>query len=131
MQCCSHDTRLRDFVRYNKFLNIRIWYSKFLPAFRVDLSDKGACLTQDAKEKSALFFEHGSEFFDMLFNTIRSEASASREIIWNPSVFKGLALDEKSCTVEVLVPFIKDPKSAGRIKGRVASLISERPYRYK
>src|SRR5262249_35593561 len=57
----------------NRLIRIRIFYSRFLPAFRVDISEKDAILTQDDPKKAALFFEPRSEFYEMFKSTVRSE----------------------------------------------------------
>lgn len=115
----------------NKFLKIRIYYSKFLPAFRVDLSDKGAILTQDDKSKSALFFDYGSEFYDMFRGTIRSEIAVSKEVKWDRSIFHKLTLTEKSCTKLTLGAFGTKINDLSEVQEQVANFITKRPHRYK
>ena len=39
----------------NRFINVRVYLSRFLPGFRLDLSDNGAILTQDDKKKVHYF----------------------------------------------------------------------------
>ena len=115
----------------NKFLKIRIYYSKFLPTFRVDLSDQGAILTQDDKGKSALFFDYGSEFYDMFRGTIRNEIALSREVKWDPSIFQKLTLNEKSCNKTTLTAFGLKINDLSEVQQQVASFITKRPHRYK
>ncbi len=71
----------------NKHLEIKVHLSRFLPAFRVDLSEKGAILTQDDKKKSALYFEYGSEFWDMFHSTVANERAVSRAVTWSQEAF--------------------------------------------
>jgi hypothetical protein len=67
----------------NKYINIKLFYSRFLPAFRVDISERGAILTQDDPAKSALFFQPESEFYEMLRTTVRNEIAVSGEAKWD------------------------------------------------
>jgi hypothetical protein len=115
----------------NKYINIRVYYSKFLPAFRVDLSDNGAIMTQDDMAKSALFFEFGSEFYEMLVNTIRNEAAVSREIRWDEAIFRGKKLEEKSCDKQTLNAFGIEIDDVDTLQQEVAKMIAERKHRYK
>ncbi|MER9074462.1 hypothetical protein NKH80_16855 [Mesorhizobium sp. M0904] len=115
----------------NKYINIRVYYSKFLPAFRVDLSDNGAIMTQDDKAKSALFFDFGSEFYEMLVNTVRNETAVSREVKWDEAVFKGRKLEAKSCDKETLNAFGIELDDVDALQQEVAKMITERKHRYK
>ena len=115
----------------NKFINIKIFYSQFLPAFRVDLSDKGAILTQDDPSKSALFFEFESEFYEMFRTTVRNEMSVSKEVQWDEALFKGHNLDAKSCDKDTLNAFGIAVEDIDQIQQDVATLITKRPHRYK
>lgn len=114
----------------NKYINIRVYYSKFLPAFRVDLSDNGAILTQDDRSKSALFFDFGSEFYDMFRNTVRSETGVSCEVKWDEALFKGKGLEEKSCDKDTLNAFGIALPDVDKLQAEVAMLITKRPHRY-
>lgn len=115
----------------NKYIRIRVFYSKFLPAFRVDMSENGAILTQDDPAKSALFFEGGSEFHEMFRTTVRNEMAVSQEVKWDESLFEGLRLEEKSCDRLTLNAFGIEVKDVDRLQQEVASLITSRPHRYK
>jgi hypothetical protein len=108
----------------NKFIKIKIFYSKFLPAFRVDISNQGAILTQDDPGKSALFFEFESEFYEMFRTTVRSEMSVSREVKWNETLFKGRSLDEPSCDKSIINGFGIDVEDFDAILRDVTVLIS-------
>nr|WMC98909.1 hypothetical protein RAR13_09515 [Aminobacter aminovorans] len=114
----------------NKYLEIKVHLSQFLPAFRVDLSDNGAILTQDDKKKSALYFEHGSEFWDMFRSTVANERDVSRAIAWDKNVFEGLKLEEKSCDEKTLNAFGIKVDGVDAIQQEVAQLITKRPHRY-
>lgn len=117
----------------NMYLKIRIHLSSFLPAFRFDLSDNGAIVTQDDKKKSALYFESGSEFYEMFRNTMINEREISREIKWCKNLFDGLKLVENSCNETTLKAFKIDvpDENLDKIQSDVARLITERPHRYK
>ena len=117
----------------NMYLEISIHLSRFLPAFRFDLSDNGAILTQDDPDKSALYFESGSEFYEMFRNTMINEREISREITWCKNSFDGLKLEEKSCNETRLRAFdIKVPdEDVDKIQREVSRLITKRPHRYR
>lgn len=115
----------------NKHLQISVYISSFLPAFRVDLSDNGAIITQDDKKKSALFFEYGSEFYDMYRSTANNERDVSRRVKWESKAFRGLKLEEKSCDVSTLNAFGINVPDVDGTQQEVAKLITKRPHRYK
>lgn len=114
----------------NRHLEIRIHLSRFLPAFRVDLSDNGAILTQDDKRKSALFFDYGSEFYDMFRSTVTNERAVSRAVTWNDDLFAGRKLEEKTCDAKTLNAFGIDIGNGDALQKEVARLITVRPHRY-
>ncbi|WP_037435777.1 hypothetical protein [Sinorhizobium fredii] len=114
----------------NKHLEINVHLSQFLPAFRVDLSDNGAILTQDDKKKSALYFEYGSEFWDMFRSTVANERALSRAVAWNKEAFAGLKLEEKSCDAQTLNAFGIKVDNVDAVQQEVARLITKRPHRY-
>jgi hypothetical protein len=115
----------------NKHLEISIHLSKFLPAFRIDLSENGAILTQDDPRKSALFFEYGTEFYDMFETTIANERTVSTRLNWDPELFRNLALTEASCTDTVLGAFGFGAAQLQDVRAEVATLVASRPHRYK
>ncbi len=115
----------------NKFIKVKIFFSQFLPAFRVDISDNGAILTQDDPHKSALFFEFESEFYEMFRTTVRNEMSVSEEVKWDEALFKGHVLDAKSCDKDTLNAFGIDVEDLDQIQQDVATLITQRLHRYK
>lgn len=114
----------------NKHLDVRIHLSRFLPAFRVDLSDNGAILTQDDKKKSALYFNYGSEFYDMFRSTVTNERDVSRAVTWANDLFSGLELVEKSCDAKTLKAFGIEVTDVDAVQQEVARLITDRPHRY-
>jgi hypothetical protein len=115
----------------NKHLEISVHLSQFLPAFRVDLSDNGAILTQDDKKKSALYFDYGSEFWDMFRSTVTNERNLSRVVTWDSEVFAGLKLEEKSCDARTINAFGIKVDNIDGIQQDVARLITKRPHRYR
>lgn len=115
----------------NKHLDVRIHLSRFLPAFRVDLSDNGVILTQDDKKKSALYFEYASEFYDMFRSTVTNECNVSRAVTWDKELFSQLELTESSCDAKTLKAFGIEVKDVGSVQQEVARLITYRPHRYK
>jgi hypothetical protein len=114
----------------NKYIKIKLLYSNFLPAFRVDISDNGAILTQDDPGKSALFFDSGSEFYEMLRTTVRNEMNVSREVNWDESLFTGRGLDAKCCDKETLNAFGIQVTNVA-LQQEVAQLIMKRRHRYQ
>lgn len=114
----------------NRHLQIKIHLSRFLPAFRVDLSDNGAILTQDDKKKSALYFDYGSEFWDMFRSTVANERDVSRAVGWSKEMFEGLQLEANSCTAQTLNAFGIKVQNVEAIQQEVARLITKRPHRY-
>ena len=116
----------------NKYIHVRLFYSKFLPTFRIDLSDNGAILTQDDPAKSALFFEFGSEFYEMFRTQIHTEISLSREVEWDHSLFTGRKLNEESCDEEILSAFgIVEETGIDDLQKQVGMLIIKRSHRHK
>lgn len=115
----------------NRHIDIRIHLSRFLPGFRLDLSDNGAILTQDLKSRPALYFRRNSDFYEMFRNTMLSERDVSTEVQWDKGLFRGLGLVKGSCTETTLKAFgIKIPTSHD-FQLDVAKLVSERPHRYQ
>ena len=114
----------------SRYLRIRVFYSPFLPAFRVDMSDNGSILTQDDKSKGALFFKPSSEFHELLRTSILNEMAVSREIDLRSRTFKGKKLDAKSCTPEILEQFGVAEADRSALAPKIAKLIEERRHRY-
>lgn len=115
----------------NRHLEIRVHLSRFLPGFRLDLSENGAILTQDAKAKAALYFEPRSEFFEMFRSTMINERSVSSEVKWDEDLFRELKLEQESCNEMTLNAFGIEVPELEEIRHEVARLICERPHRYK
>ncbi|MBY5751418.1 hypothetical protein [Rhizobium leguminosarum] len=114
----------------NRYLSVRVFYSAFLPAFRVDLSDNGSILTQDDKSKGALFFKPSSEFHELLRTSILNEMAVSREINLEEATFKKKKLDSGSCTPEILARFGVAEAARSALAPKIATLIEERRHRY-
>ncbi|MBB2780285.1 UNVERIFIED_ORG: hypothetical protein GGE55_001667 [Rhizobium esperanzae] len=114
----------------NRYLRVRVFYSAFLPAFRVDMSDNGSILTQDDKSKGALFFKPSSEFHELLRTSILNEIAVSREIDLQSQAFKGKKLDALSCTSEILKQFGVAEGDRSALAPKIATLIEERRHRY-
>jgi hypothetical protein len=115
----------------NNYIRVKLYYSKFLPAFRVDLSGNGAVVTQDDPAKSALYFEPQSEFYEMLRATIRNEMAVSTEAKWNKELFVWRTFDAKCCDDDALNAFGIAITNIKEIRREVAKLITERTDRYK
>lgn len=115
----------------NNQLDVTIHLSSFLPAFRVDLSDQGALLTQDDPKKSALFFEPNSEFYDMFRSMAKNERDMSRRIHWDRKLFSGLKLEAESCTPTILGAFGITIDDMDKCVAQVGRLIAEQSHRYK
>jgi len=115
----------------NKYLRVRVFYSKFLPAFRVDMSEQGSILTQDDRSKGALFFKPTSEFHEMLRTSILNEASVSRELDLLEEAFRGQKLNAKVCTPDILVKLGAPASGLSALAQEVGNLIETRQHRYK
>ena len=115
----------------NRFLQVSVHLSRYLPGFRLDLSDRAGILTQDDKKKSALYFESNSEFYNMFRATMVNERDVSSEVKWKPEVFSGLTLEDDNCSIESLREFGIEVPISEYIVDEVARLIRERPHRYK
>lgn len=115
----------------NKYLKLRLFYSTFLPAFRVDISEQGAILTQDDPKKSALFFDFGSEFYEMFRTTVHNEMAVSREVEWDDSLFVNQHINEKSCDQQTLSAFGIPMKDVDALQRRVGDLVANPSHRYK
>lgn len=113
----------------NKYIRVKLYKSKFLPAFRVDMSDNGAILTQDDPAKSALFFEARSEFHEMFRTTVRNEISVSEEIKWDNLLFVGKSLTADNFDKECLNAFGFDVTE--KTQEEVSKLIKNMEHRYK
>jgi hypothetical protein len=83
------------------------------------------------QKKAALFFQAGSEFYEMFKTTVRNEMSISTEINWGEALFKGLSLDEKSCYISTINAFGISVDNISEIQLEVGRLIAQRPHRYK
>lgn len=114
----------------NRYLRVRVFYSAFLPAFRVDLSDNGSILTQDDKSKGALFFKPSSEFHELLRTSILNEMAVSREVNLRELTFKRKKLGRESCTPEILGQFGVTDADRSTLAPKIATLIEERRHRY-
>lgn len=115
----------------NNQLDVTIHLSSFLPAFRVDLSDQGAILTQDDPKKSALFFEPNSEFYDMFRSMAKNERDVSKRIVWDKKLFSGLKLEAASCTPATLAAFGIAIDNIDKCVIQVGKLITAQTHRYK
>ena len=115
----------------NKFLEIRLYLSHFLPGFRLDLSDNGAILTQDDEKKPALYFEAGSEFYEMFRSTMFNEREVSREVQLRDEVFQDVNLDDARCEPTLLEAFGVQVGDRDQVEKDVLRLIKDKWYRYK
>ena len=114
----------------NVHVDVRVHLSKFLPTFRIDLSDNGAILTQDDKEKAALRFEHGGQFFDLWEVAVATERNASRIVSWDREEFVGMPLAKESCTREAIDALRIDVPREATTDTEVARLVDELSHRY-
>ena len=114
----------------NVHLDVRVHLSKFLPTFRIDMSDNGAILTQDDKEKAALRFKDGGQFFDLWEAAVATERNASHLVSWDREQFAGKLLVKETCTSEVIDAIGIDVPREATTDREVARLIDELTHRY-
>lgn len=115
----------------NRYLDVQIHLSHFLPSFRLDLSDNGVILTHDDKAKSALYFKQGSEFFEMFRSTMLNECNISRKVQWSEGMFHGLDFTKESCNLDTMNAFGIAFSDFATIQSTVETLVTEKPHRYK
>ena len=115
----------------NRYLEINIFLSSFLPAFRLDLTDRCGILTQDDKRKSALYFESPSEFFDMFENTMINERKVSKEVNWEADSFRNLEFGDDSISRARLEAFGIAIDNLRDVQDRIRILLTKFPHRYK
>jgi hypothetical protein len=115
----------------NRFLRTKIFLSKHLPIFRLDLSDQGALVTQDDPKKSAIIVERNSEFWEMFNNAFRTESKLSRQLHWDGRLFSNLELNESCCTKVTLGAFDLPIENLGKLQGQVAARIVGKSHRYR
>ena len=119
------------FSAKNRYLEIKVYLSSFLPAFRLDLTERRGILTQDDKRKSALYFESPSEFFDMFENTMINERNVSKEVNWEVDSFKDLEFGEDCISRARLEAFGIAVDDFTDVQNRIRILLTEFPHRYK
>ena len=115
----------------NKYLDIEIYLSTFIPGFRLDLSDRGAILTQDDKNKPALLFVYDSGFYDAWQSTMIDECKISTKLNWDEQKFVSLSLEESEFGLDILRSFGVDFEDYGDLRSHVASLVCSRSHRYE
>lgn len=115
----------------NLHMQIKIHYSNFLPSFRLDMSDTGAILTQDDKNKSALYFNSGSDFYEMFRTTANNEMQISKEIRWDSTIFKDLKIAKESCDKKTLNAFGFENENIDHLQQSVAAKIVNKSHRYQ
>jgi hypothetical protein len=115
----------------NKYVCIKVYLSNFLPAFRLDLADSGAIVTQDDQLKSALFFSAGSEFYEMFHTTVRNEIFVSEEVSIDSEMFKGCSLDEPRCNDEMIKHFDFPLEITDTVLEEVNNKVARRRHRYQ
>lgn len=115
----------------NRNIRINLFFSKFLPAFRVDISEKGAILTEDDKKLYALAFSRDSQFFEMFRSMIENEKKISRHASWDESKFKGCSLEQGAVAFDLMDSFGFDSKFISENHDEISALIQKRDHRYK
>ena len=115
----------------NRHLDVQVFLSSFIPGFRLDLSDNGAMLTQDDRNKSALHFTANSEFYEMWRSTMLDECKISCLVQLNNYDFRSLSLHTSEYPPDALNSFGIHISDSEKLRKRVASLVRDKLHRYK
>lgn len=115
----------------NRNIRVNLFFSKFLPAFRVDISEQGAILTEDDKKLYALAFSRGSQFFEMFRSMIENEKEISRRASWDASKFRGYSLEQGAVSFDLMDSFGFDSTFISEHQDEISALIQKRDHRYK
>lgn len=115
----------------NRNLRVNLFFSKFLPAFRIDISEQGALLTEDDKTLYALKFSRGSQFFEMFRSMIVNEKEISRAATWDESAFKGVEIENTTISFDLMDAFGFDSSFIRAHQDEISNLVTKRDHRYK
>ncbi len=112
-------------------LSISVYLSDSLPGYRIDMSDKGLLLTQDAKSKPALFFEADSDYFDMFRSIGLHERSVAKKVVFDSGAFRTSKDPADHVTRENFKTILGETTIDDSLVERVKKIIEVREHRYK
>lgn len=115
----------------NRNLKIRVCLSKFLPSFRMDMSDQGAILTEDDKSLYGLKFSRQSQFFEMFRTMMTYEVELSRVINLNAYNWRKHKVGGENIPLEALLSFGFSEDMVRKHRDGIFSKINAKDHRYK
>ncbi|WP_143747331.1 hypothetical protein [Marinibacterium profundimaris] len=115
----------------NRNLKVRVCLSNFIPSFRIDMSDRGAILTEDDKSLYALKFSRQSQFFEMFRSMIISEVELSRTVDLSAYQWKKHRAGDEDIPVEALLSFGFPEDRVREYREEIFSIIKPKDHRYK
>ena len=115
----------------NPNLRVTVCLSKFIPSFRIDMSDQGAILTEDDKSLYGLRFSRQSQFFEMFRTMMTYEVRLSRVIDLSGYNWKKHKIGDENIPVEALLSFGFSEGKVREHRDEIFSTIRPREHRYK
>lgn len=115
----------------NRNLRIHVCLSNFLPSFRIDMSDRGAILTEDDKSLYGLKFARQSQFFEMFRSMIICEVELSREVNLNAYDWRKHRTGVEDIPIEALLSFGFPEDKVKQYREEILSIIQPKDHRYK
>ena len=115
----------------NRNLRIHVCLSNFLPSFRIDMSDRGAILTEDDKSLYGLKFSRQSQFFEMFRSMIICEVELSRAVNLNAYDWRKHRTGVEGIPIEALLSFGFPEDKVRQYRDEIFSIIQPKDHRYK
>ena len=115
----------------NRNLKIKVCMSKFLPSFRMDMSDQCAILTEDNKSLFGLKFSRKSQFFEMFRTMMRYQIELSRDINLGASEWRKYQLEDQNIRLEALLSLGFSEEDTRRHRDEIFSKMNAKDHRYK
>ncbi|WP_291735364.1 hypothetical protein [Leisingera sp. F5] len=115
----------------NSNLRIQVFFSKFLPAYRIDMSEGGAMLTEDDKSLYGLKFSRKSQFFEMFRTMLLNEIEISREAALAAKNWKSFRIDSEDIPIDLLFDFGFDGDKIRLHRDEIFQLMAKTDHRYK
>ncbi|WP_127903388.1 hypothetical protein [Solirhodobacter olei] len=115
----------------NRNIKIKVCLSKFIPSFRIDMSEQGALLTEDDKALYALRFSRKSQFFEMFRTMMTYEVELSRVVDLTSSCWKTLSLEGGARPMEALLSLGFSEEKVRAFEKDITSMIAPKDHRYK
>ena len=118
-------------IANNKNLKIRVCVSKFLPSFRIDMSDGGAILTEDDKSLYGLKFSRQSQFFEMFRSMIIGEVQVSRLVNFDAYDWRKHRKSHDEISLDALLTLGFPEDKVTEHFADIVSIIKPKDHRYK